>query len=581
MKTELVALNSKFVHTSLALRYISSYARERGLEVEIAEYTINNRPEKIVASLFEKKADVYGFSLYIFNRKETLSVIRDLKKVAEKAIIFCGGPEASEDGKRLLAEYPEIDFIIRGEGERADFEFLTLVEKCDKDIEKIKRNNPKNVSFFLDGEYVETQKLPLIENLDTIPFPYKKEELAELKNRILYYESSRGCPFSCSYCMSSLDKKVRTFSKERVFSDISAFIEAEVSIVKFVDRTFNFNKKRALDILSYIMLQDKGKTEFHFEISLWLVSREITKLLQNARKGLFRFEIGIQTANKKTLRAINREKDVFDFVDIFKELRKTNVHIHTDLIAGLPYEGYESFLTSLDKAYLLGGDVLQLGFLKILKGAPIESRKEFGIIAQSEPPYEIMKNKWISYEEIIRLKKAEEILEIFYNSGLTKTAFDYSVKNIFNESVSSLLLYLSSESDKTNFFDLPKKPRELFAFFSKEILSLCEKKDAEAFSDALTYDYFAADLYTGEENFLSASPDYETAKKLLDFPEETAEKLPANKKERFLSTEAKKWRRKIKVVFFKSKKNPLVFFHMPEPVIFEIDEKFLKKISKT
>ena len=191
MKTELIALNSKFVHTSLALRYISSYARERGLEVEIAEYTINNRPEKIVASLFEKKADDYGFSLYIFNRKETLSVIRDLKKVAEKAIIFCGGPEASEDGKRLLAEYPEIDFIIRGEGERADFEFLTLVEKCDKDIEKIKRNNPKNVSFFLNGEYVETQKLPLIENLDTIPFPYKKEELAELKNRILYYESSR------------------------------------------------------------------------------------------------------------------------------------------------------------------------------------------------------------------------------------------------------------------------------------------------------------------------------------------------------------------------------------------------------
>ena len=183
------------------------------------------------------------------------------------------------------------------------------------------------------------------------------------------------------------------------------------------------------------------------------------------------------------------------------------------MIAGLPYEGYESFLTSLDKAYLLGGDVLQLGFLKILKGAPIESRKEFGIIAQSEPPYEIMKNKWISYEEIIRLKKAEEILEIFYNSGLTKTAFDYSVKNIFNESVSSLLLYLSSESDKTNFFDLPKKPRELFAFFSKEILSLCEKKDAEAFSDALTYDYFAADLYTGEENFLSRFPRLRNSEK--------------------------------------------------------------------
>lgn len=277
--------------------------------------------------------------------------------------------------------------------------------------------------------------------------------------------------------MSSLDKKVRTFSKERVFSDISAFIEAEVNLVKFVDRTFNFNKKRALDILSYIMLQDKGKTEFHFEISLWLVSLEITKLLQNARKGLFRFEIGIQTANKKTLRAINREKDVFDFVDIFKELRKTNVHIHTDLIAGLPYEGYESFLTSLDKAYLLGGDVLQLGFLKILKGAPIESRKEFGIIAQSEPPYEIMKNKWISYEEIIRLKKAEEILEIFYNSGLTKTAFDYSVKNIFNESVSSLLLYLSSESDKTNFFDLPKKPERVIRLFLKRnSLPLREKR---------------------------------------------------------------------------------------------------------
>lgn len=293
MKTVLATLNSKFVHTSIALRYISKYAEERGIPVEIAEYTINAQPEKTVASLFGKKADVYGFSLYIFNKEETVEIIRDLKKLRPSSVIFCGGPEASENCEKLLSEYPEIDFLICGEGERADFEFLKTAKKCGCDAEKIKEAFPKNAAFILNGKFHKTEKLPPLEPLDEIPFPYGKEELETLKERILYYESSRGCPFGCSYCMSSLDKKVRSLSLPRIFNDIKTFIDAEVKLVKFIDRTFNFDKKRTYDILSYIMELDKGKTEFHFEISLWLLSDETLKLLKKARKGLFRFEIGI------------------------------------------------------------------------------------------------------------------------------------------------------------------------------------------------------------------------------------------------------------------------------------------------
>lgn len=582
MKTVIAALNSKFIHTSIALRYISKYAEKYGVKIETAEYTINNQPEKIVASLFEKKADIYGFSLYIFNKEETLKIIKDLKKIIPESIIFCGGPEASEDCKQLLFQCPEIDFLIRGEGEQADLDFLKTAETNNIDKEKIKKAFPKNTSFILDGKFYETEKLPLIEPLDKIPFPYDKEELSVLKDRILYYESSRGCPFNCSYCMSSLDKKVRSFSLERVFNDICAFINAEVRLVKFIDRTFNFNKKRTYDILSYIIEKDKGKTEFHFEISLWLLSDKTLKLLKKARKGLFRFEIGVQSANKKTLDAINRKNDIFDYVDTFEKLKATNVHIHTDLIAGLPFETYESFLSSLDKTYNLGGDVLQLGFLKVLHGTQISFQKEFGITATERTPYEILKNNWISYEELLKLKKAEEILELLYNSNLMKNSFDFAVKHIFDKKVSSLLLYLSKKAEETDFFELPKKPRDLFEFFNCTIESIADKKTSKIFSEHLTYDYFLTGNYSGNENFLSASPDFEAAKTLLHFPNEIKEKIPECLKNEFSRIEPKKWYRKIKVLPFNFGKSRVltVFLYMSETCVFNIDENLTEKMKK-
>ena len=573
MKIVLSALNSKFVHTSLALRSIAAYTKKYGREVEISEYTINNEPEKVVADLYIKNADIYGFSLYVFNKEETLGVISDLKKLRPDAIIFCGGPEASESCEKLLREYPSIDFLLRGEGEKADLLFFEAAENAGCDLEKIKEAKPLSMSYFLNGKYVETERVPLIENLDDIPFPYTHEELCGLKERILYYEGSRGCPFSCSYCMSSLDKKVRVFSVERVKKDIDEFLSAEVRLVKFVDRTFNFDKKRTYDLLSYIMEKDNGITEFHFEISLWLLDDKTVALLQNAREGLFRFEIGIQTGNKKTLEAINRKADVFDYSDIFEKLRKTKVHLHTDLIAGLPYENMESFLVSLDRAYLLGGDCLQLGFLKVLHGTEISTRPEFEITTTDRAPYEILKTKWLSYGDILTLKKAENILEILYNGGLMKNAFDYAVREIFSGKVSSLLLFLSKKSDETGFFAAPRKPRDIFAFFA----GCFSRKDYPELFEKLAFDYFTADLYSGEETFLPTLPDMKKAQALLHFPEEITNRLDKNAAELFRKKEPKKWLRNTKVVRISGK--DIVFFHLPRAVSFEIDKNLEERIN--
>lgn len=273
---------------------------------------------------------------------------------------------------------------------------------------------------------------------------------------------------------------------------------------------------------------------------------------------------------------------MFDHTAVFEKLKDTNVHLHTDLIAGLPYETYGSFLSSLDKAYLLGGDVLQLGFLKVLHGTPISERKDFGIVTTNRTPYEILENKWISYEEILKLKKAEEILELLYNSGLMRYSFDFAVKNIFESSVSKLLEYLSERGGETEFFDLPKKPRELFEFFSESVRKTADGTLFGRFSEYLAFDYFAAELYTGTEKFLKIRPDFEKAKILLRFPEEIAEKLDKNTKEEFLSTEAKKWFRKLKTAEFdfgNGKKN-LVFLYASETVIFEIEETLEEKIRE-
>ncbi len=566
MKIVLSALNSKFVHTSLALRSIAAYAEKYGTEVEISEYTINNEPEKVVADLYLKNADIYGFSLYVFNKEETLGVISDLKKLRPEAIIFCGGPESSENCKELLSECPSVDFLLRGEGEKTDLMFFKTAKKAGCDPEKIKSALPLSAAFEKDGEYVETEKMPLIEDLDDIPFPYTHEELCGLKERILYYEGSRGCPFSCSYCMSSLDKKVRVFSVGRVKRDIDEFLSARVRLVKFVDRTFNFDRKRTYDLLSYIMERDNGVTEFHFEISLWLLDDRTVSLLQNAREGLFRFEIGIQTGNKKTLEAINRRADVFDHTDIFEKLRKTKVHLHTDLIAGLPYEDIGSFLTSLDRAYLLGGDCLQLGFLKVLHGTEISTRPEFEITTTDRAPYEILKTKWLSYGDILTLKKAENILEILYNGGLMKNAFDFAVKEIFSGKVSSLLLFLSEKSDETGFFDVPRKPRDIFAFFA----GCFSKEEYPELFEKLAFDYFTADLYSGEETFLPSLPDMKKAQALLHFPEEIIKRLDKNAAEMFGQKEPKKWLRNTKVVRISGRDT--VFLHLPRAVSFEIDE---------
>ena len=440
MRILLVAINAKYIHSCPAVYSLRGSCRHPEA-VEIAEYTINDRYQDILGGILEREADLIGFSTYIWNTQLVQDLIRDIRRVKrESVILFAGGPEASYSPERFLSS---CDFVICGEGERpfrmiteravspSDFDSLSNDEKtkdCDRDrhsegyrrqsfLRWIRTNVPG--AAFHDGDVLRTNPAIPETNADIDAIPFLYDDLTLFDNRIIYYESSRGCPFSCTYCLSSIDKRVRFRKMETVLRELQFFIDCEVPLVKFIDRTFNCSHERTMTIWTYLRDHDIGKTSFHFEIGADLLNEEELALLESLRPGLVQLEIGIQSTNPKTLMAIRRTMDLQKLCANIERLRSAqNINLHVDLIAGLPYEGLESFEKSFNDVYTLHADQLQLGFLKVLGGTEMhEMAEEYDIRYSGRPPYEVLSTKWLSCKDLDLLRRICDVLEYYYNSG--------------------------------------------------------------------------------------------------------------------------------------------------------------------
>ena len=410
MKFLLVALNAKFIHSNPALHSLYAYAgKEYESQIELAEYTINNEPLTILADLYKRQPDVVGFSCYIWNYHMISDLITEFHKLMPDVPIWLGGPEVSFNARDILDNKKEVKGIMIGEGEET---FLHLLKYyLQEDGYKTLREIAGIVTR--ENEYIQR---PLL-NMDTLPFLYS--DLSAFENRIIYYESSRGCPFRCSYCLSSVDKTVRVRDFSLVKKELQFFLDNKVPQVKFVDRTFNCAHQHTMDIWQYILEHDNGITNFHFEVEADILRSEEMELLSKMRPGLAQLEIGVQTTNPVTLKEIRRNMDI-------EKLKKTvetilgykTVHLHLDLIAGLPYEDYESFKKSFNDVYAMHPQQLQLGFLKVLKGSYMhEKAGDYGIAYLDKPPYEVLYTNWLGYDDIVKLKRIEEMVEIYYNSN--------------------------------------------------------------------------------------------------------------------------------------------------------------------
>ena len=457
MKFLLAAINAKYIHSNPGVYSLRAFARTKipGADIEIGEYTINHQMDLILQDIYRRKPDFIGFSCYIWNISYIMEIARDVKKVLPEAEIWLGGPEVSYDAKKVLTREPDVRGIMRGEGE------LTFTELVRAYLQREKTSVPDGYtgeSFRgqakeetsgcaentrmpenAEGENAHSDRLDLSQipgityraangeieehgpqrllSLDEIPFYY--DDMAGFENRIVYYESSRGCPFSCSYCLSSIDKTVRFRSLDLVLPELQFFLDHKVPQVKFVDRTFNCKREHTLGIWRYLVEHDNGITNFHFEVSADIFDEEELELIGKMRPGLIQLEIGVQSTNSDTIREIHRHMDLVKLkraVDRVYDYR--NTHQHLDLIAGLPYENYESFMRSFDDVYRMRPDQLQMGFLKVLKGSYMEEQvAAYDLKYRGIPPYEVLSTKWLPYRDVIRLKGVEDMVEVYYNSG--------------------------------------------------------------------------------------------------------------------------------------------------------------------
>lgn len=418
MKIILAAINAKYIHSNLAVHSMKAYAQEHGIannEMIVAEYTINQQIDQILSDLYTKHADVICFSSYIWNIVYVRELIVELRKILPSVQIWVGGPEVSYDAVGFMKCYPQVDGAMMGEGE------ATFVELLRAWHGEVSLADVKGITYRVDRD---SENTVICENewrqtidLSTVPFIYK--DLKEFTNRIIYYESSRGCPFSCSYCLSSIDKCLRFRSLDLVLPELQFFIDNQVPQVKFVDRTFNIKHDHTMAIWSYIHEHDNGITNFHFEISADLLNEEELELLSRMRPGLVQLEIGVQSTNPDTVKEIRRTMHFEKLAYAVNRVREMgNIHQHLDLIAGLPFEDYESFHKSFDDVYALQPEQLQLGFLKVLKGSYMhEMTSTYELVYQDRPPFEVLSTKWLPYADVIRLKRVEEMTEVYYNSG--------------------------------------------------------------------------------------------------------------------------------------------------------------------
>lgn len=438
MRILLAAINAKYIHSNLAVYSLKASAGALSSHVELAEFTINHRKDEILREIYKRSPNVLLFSCYIWNIELVKELVRECAKVLPETPIWLGGPEVSFCPEELLEEYSELTGILTGEGERS---FSLLTECYVEGAEKWKQIpgavfRPAKAyrgRYGKAGIGLETNGNKICKNVPEGPIPMSElpfvySDLRDFEQRIIYYESSRGCPFSCGYCLSSIDKRVRFRDLEQVFCELQYFLDAEVPQVKFVDRTFNCDSNRALAIWTYLLEHDNGVTNFHCEIGADLLNEEELALMSRMRPGLIQLEIGVQSVNPKTLEAIHRKTDLEKLrTNVARIHRMGNIHQHLDLIAGLPYEDYTSFAHSFDEVFGLKPEQLQLGFLKILKGSLMyREAGRYGIVYQDKPPYEVLYTDSLSFSDILQLKAIEEMVEIYYNSH----QFQYTLEKL-------------------------------------------------------------------------------------------------------------------------------------------------------
>jgi radical SAM superfamily enzyme YgiQ (UPF0313 family) len=444
MKTAIIALNSKFIHASLAPWYLKAACGKQCGEVRVLEHTVNENINDVLTSIYTYKPDVAAFSCYIWNIGSVVKLASSLKKLLPETSILLGGPEVSYDAKELLNQYPFIDFILAGEGEESFPKLLQTVEKAGLTGKSRSDdfNDIDGLAWRMGDRTVVTPPA-CVGSLDAIPSPYTDEMLSTIPNRIVYFEASRGCPYSCSYCLSSATAGTRHFALERVFAELDRLMEAGAKQIKFVDRTFNCHRERAQAIIGHILEMDARARRsngegigcnVHFEVGADLFDETLLQMLSDAPEGLFQIEAGVQTVNEKALKAVSRKTDLERlFSNLGRIYASRRVHIHTDLIAGLPFEDYHSFGDSFNKVYGAGADQLQLGFLKFLKGTRMrELAPAHGYLFSDFPPYEVLANTYISYAELIILKGIAELVEKYYNSARFFHSLDYVIKTAFD-----------------------------------------------------------------------------------------------------------------------------------------------------
>ena len=427
MKIILAECNAKYIHSNLAVYDLQAYARQYQQHILLKEYTINQQKDEIMKDLYEEKPDVICFSCYIWNVSFVKELAEDLKKVLPSVPFWAGGPEVSFDAEAFLAANPAFDGVMVGEGEETFLELAGYYVDHRKSLEQI-----RGIAFRKENQVLHNGWREIMD-LSKVPFPYK--DLQDFDHRIIYYESSRGCPFSCSYCLSSVDKKLRFRSLDLVRKELQFFLDHKVPQVKFVDRTFNCKHDHAMAIWKYIVEHDNGVTNFHFEIAADLLREEELELMATMRPGLIQLEIGVQSTNLQTLEAIHRKTDFSRICQIVERIHSFgNIHQHLDLIAGLPYEDYDSFHHSFNDVYALRPQQFQLGFLKVLKGSLMKQmEKEYGIVHKEKEPYEVLSTNWITYEDVLNLKKVENMVEVYYNSGQFENSLKY-VETLFPDS---------------------------------------------------------------------------------------------------------------------------------------------------
>lgn len=494
MKFLLAAVNAKYIHSNPAIYSLRAYA---GIElqehIELAEYTINHFPEDILADIYRRKPDVIGFSCYIWNWRLIQELIVELPKLLPYTDIWLGGPEVTYDAPEILRRYPMLKGIIIGEGEAT---FRDLMEYY------VNHGTKSSELQEIPGLCLRTGYTSPRELLDLSSLPFLYEDLEPFTNKIIYYESSRGCPYRCSYCLSSIDKKVRLRDISVVKRELQFFLDHQVKQVKFVDRTFNCNHEHAMAIWQYLYKHDNHVTNFHFEISADILREDEIDLLNRMRPGLVQLEIGVQSTNPETIKAIHRVMNVERLEQVVASIGQGhNIHQHLDLIAGLPYEDYESFGQSFNRVYAMQPQQLQLGFLKVLKGSDMQEKtEEFGICYLENPPYEVLSTNWLSYGDILKLKAIEEMVELYYNSN----QFTHTLPFLEQAFPTPFAMYEALAvfyEEKGYFVNSPARAYRYHVLL--EFAENCDGEYAAVYQELLTYDMYL------REN-LKSRPDFAT-----------------------------------------------------------------------